>query len=532
MSKRKDLNRNKKNTKKRAVWWILGILFILILSFVGGYNIRNNRLYQALIKDESKVATIFYKQPYMLLWNKTLGFIRENKDSVVFASDNYKITIPSDKISKYYHMNLDLEKGNYQGFEEAIVYDFNLQNFSDLYAVSDISVKLPEELKQKDRIDVYGIENDELKIYKKALAVDEEGFISFPIGDYQSYALVYVPLENIEFTSNEITLKNKESISLEMRTIPENATLDKIEFEYDTEALVISSDGVLTAKKAGEFIVKIKNMTEAQEIKVVVLPALENIKVDKNNIVLKQGNTSTISVRIEPVDAVDQEIKFESLDENIATVDDNGMITAKNVGNCEIKISAVANEEIYTLVQVTVEERAEETTENGVTELTYIKGVLIANKQYALPSTYNPGVDPTALAAYYQMKEAAGLEGFSLPIISGFRSYETQKGLYQRYVNNYGQAAADRFSAMPGKSEHQTGLAFDLGWVDDSYGTTAEGKWLAENCYKYGFIIRYPEGKEEITGYMYEPWHVRYLGNPLATDVYNSGLCLEEYLGI
>ena len=141
-------------------------------------------------------------------------------------------------------------------------------------------------------------------------------------------------------------------------------------------------------------------------------------------------------------------------------------------------------------------------------------------------------MDQTALNAYYEMKSEANKLGFSLEIMSGFRSYTTQEGLYNRYVNTYGQAEADTFSAKPGHSEHQTGLAFDLGWVDDAYADTDEGKWLAQNCYKYGFIIRYQKGKEDITGYKYEPWHVRYLGNPLATDVYNSGLCLEEYLGI
>jgi len=201
----------------------------------------------------------------------------------------------------------------------------------------------------------------------------------------------------------------------------------------------------------------------------------------------------------------------------------------------EIIIYTNSEPKISTSVKIEVLEKKTVVSSNipdSPKEVTYIKGVLIANKKYALPSNYNPGLDQTALNAYYVMRDAALQEGFDIKILSSFRSYETQKGLYQRYVNTYGQAAADRFSAQPGKSEHQTGLAFDLGWIDDTYGETAEGKWLASNCYKYGFIIRYPQDKEEITGYMYEPWHVRYLGNPLATEVYNSGLCLEEYLGI
>ena len=92
--------------------------------------------------------------------------------------------------------------------------------------------------------------------------------------------------------------------------------------------------------------------------------------------------------------------------------------------------------------------------------------------------------------------------------------------------------AADTYSARAGHSEHQTGLAFDVGKIDDNYGNTKEGVWLKNNAHIYGFIIRYPKGKEHITGYKYEPWHIRYLGVDIATKVYNKGVTLEEYLGI
>ncbi len=164
--------------------------------------------------------------------------------------------------------------------------------------------------------------------------------------------------------------------------------------------------------------------------------------------------------------------------------------------------------------------------------LTYIKGILVVNKTYSIPSTYNPGVDSTAQAALNKMTAAASQQGISLFVVSGFRSYSTQQGLYNNYAAKDGQAAADRYSARPGHSEHQTGLAFDLNSLSQSFEYTAEGKWLAENCYKYGFIIRFPKGKESSTGYMYEPWHVRYLGYATAKAVHDSGKTLEEYLGI
>ena len=129
--------------------------------------------------------------------------------------------------------------------------------------------------------------------------------------------------------------------------------------------------------------------------------------------------------------------------------------------------------------------------------------------------------------------------GFDFVAFSGFRSYEYQTTLYNNYVNRDGKEAADRYSARPGHSEHQTGLAFDIGeksqqdlWLTADFGETPAGKWLADNAHNYGFILRYPEGKEDVTGFMYESWHFRYLGVENATEVKNTGLTLEEYLGI
>ena len=130
------------------------------------------------------------------------------------------------------------------------------------------------------------------------------------------------------------------------------------------------------------------------------------------------------------------------------------------------------------------------------------------------------------------MCAAAYEDGVSLWPISTYRSYDYQEGLYNRYVERDGQEEADRYSARPGHSEHQTGLAIDLNSLDYSFADTAEGRWIAAHCHEYGFILRYPQNKEAETGYRYEPWHVRYLGVGTATAVAQSGLCLEEYLGI
>ena len=170
------------------------------------------------------------------------------------------------------------------------------------------------------------------------------------------------------------------------------------------------------------------------------------------------------------------------------------------------------------------------TVKNGIT---YVNGILIANKSYSLPSSYDPGaILPEAMSAFNTLKADGARNGLSYWITSGYRSYTYQKTLYNNYAARDGYAKADTYSARPGHSEHQTGLGIDINVAGDSFGYTPESKWLAANCWRYGFIIRYPKGKQDITGYKYEPWHVRYLGKSLAKEVFDSGLTLEEFLCI
>jgi D-alanyl-D-alanine carboxypeptidase len=164
--------------------------------------------------------------------------------------------------------------------------------------------------------------------------------------------------------------------------------------------------------------------------------------------------------------------------------------------------------------------------------LTYIQGVLIANKSYSLPSDFNPGLDSTCENQFYKLQNAASQQGLNIWFSSGFRSYDYQAQIYNNYVARDGQAAADTYSARPGYSEHQTGLAIDVNQIDDSFIGTPEAVWLENHCHEYGFILRYPQGKQNITGYKYESWHIRYVGTDMSYAIHNSGLTLEEYFGI
>lgn len=141
--------------------------------------------------------------------------------------------------------------------------------------------------------------------------------------------------------------------------------------------------------------------------------------------------------------------------------------------------------------------------------------------------------------ALEEMVSAAQAENINLMLVSGYRSYQVQVSVYNGWVQKYGQAGADKISARPGTSEHQTGLASDLGAasrlceLEACFGNLPEGKWLSANSHKYGFIVRYPEGKDDITGYSYEPWHMRYVGRDLATEMHNQNIqTLEEFFEI
>ena len=182
-------------------------------------------------------------------------------------------------------------------------------------------------------------------------------------------------------------------------------------------------------------------------------------------------------------------------------------------------------------------EYTEYTLEKAQNDLT-----ILVNKYHKLPDNYEPD-DLVALSYnsnYYLREEAAEafesltkagvLDGVIFYPFSPYRSYETQEVLYNRYVQRDGVKAADTYSARPGFSEHQLGLAVDVRSSSLPDNLTPEHyKWMLDNSYKYGFIVRYPKGKQHITQFIEEPWHLRYLGVELATKVHNSGLTYDEY---
>lgn len=180
--------------------------------------------------------------------------------------------------------------------------------------------------------------------------------------------------------------------------------------------------------------------------------------------------------------------------------------------------------------------------------------LILVNKQNRAPAVpvtlVKPDVTPTresvaeniymrpeAASALEALFEGAAEAGLTLYATSGYRSYSTQKAVFDRKAAERGEQAANRSVAKPGYSEHQTGLAMDIEGettlgtsLTEAFGESPEGIWVAEHCHEYGFIIRYPKDKTNITGYTYEPWHIRYVGVEAAMEITELGVTFEEYI--
>lgn len=164
----------------------------------------------------------------------------------------------------------------------------------------------------------------------------------------------------------------------------------------------------------------------------------------------------------------------------------------------------------------------------------YVDGIIVVNKTFGLPENYGSDLEAPAIEAMRKMFAAASSEGLYLDTVTEYRSYNEQADLFE-YWSVVAREGEDTMSTVkPGHSEHQTGLAIDVNSTSTSFADSAEGVWLASNCQKYGFIMRYPKDKVEVTGCAWEPWHVRYVGTELAEKLYNGGnwITLEEYFGL
>ena len=336
----------------------------------------------------------------------------------------------------------------------------------------------------------------------------------------------------------------------------------------DPRVATVSDEGWVYAVSEGSCVVTVyskSNPAVSASINVTVTDPskVAEIKLSKYEMNLLIGTHDISYVTMLPRTATNIDEVWTSSNPAIASVDNWGNVYALSEGTCTVSVISKANPAVKADIKVTVRSKPvippPATTTSATTSTTttttttatapvptvttrliqningatFVDGILIVNKTYELPADYPTGaLNPNALAQFNNLTEDAAKLGPSIKCSSGYRSYKDQERIYNNYVAIDGIVKADTYSARPGHSEHQSGLAIDVNSIDYTFLNTPECDWLAKNAHKYGFIIRYPLGKEAYTGYSYEPWHIRYLGVDTATAVYNSGLSLEEYLGI
>lgn len=381
-------------------------------------------------------------------------------------------------------------------------------------------------------------------------------------------------IESLDVSLAALSLDGGEEQKVEAKVAPVDAKNVKLSWKSaDNEVASVDNNGTIKGVNSGETTVTVTDSVTglSKDIAVTVngLELPESMKFEKESVTLEKGEVYNSVLRFTPEDITYTGAIYYTSDATIASVTNEGVITAKSAGSCTIEAYYENDYRLVATMEVTVIDSyviTDQTTvpETSATEpvpdtetdppasskpaptpeytgshkkevidgITYFDGVMIANKTYTLPRSYNPGVQPEAMDAFYDMQAAAASEGISLWILSNYRSYDDQEVIYNRYVAQDGRDAADTYSSRPGHSDHQTGYTFDLNSLEQDFQYDPAGQWLEKNCYKYGFIIRYPKGKDSSTGYMYEPWHVRYIGVDLATKVTESGLSLEEYFGI
>lgn len=497
---------------KKIIFFVLFILIVLgFLVCFAVLKIRDYRINNMIMQNiDSENITVFCSGNNITLNNKTYSKLKEKGNNIIFVNDNGSFKLQNDAIDKKIKNNIQLKYT-----ENTITVDINNK-------LTDVSLNVKDKINNNGYLSEFS--NDDF--LANDLKIDENGYVKLTTNGSSKYYLRYIVPESLNIS--DIEIPNNTTFKIELGIDEKDYTYGSVVLDCDNNEN-IEIDGLnIKAKEAGEYVLNVTSAKFSKSIKVNVIEYVNAIETDISDINLKVGDSIKINAIALPDNANNKELEFKSGDESIVSVDNEGNVKALNQGESKIIITAKDDGKFSVEIPVKISIVREEKT-NGIT---YVNGIMLVNKTHSIPSTYDPGLNDEAYRAFLKLQQGAKEAGYSINIISGYRSYETQTRLYNNYVKVYGQAEADTFSARPGTSEHQTGLAMDVGWIDEAYGDTPSGKWLAANCYKYGFIIRYPKGKESITGYVYEPWHIRYLGEENAKKVYESGLTLEEYLGV
>jgi len=272
-----------------------------------------------------------------------------------------------------------------------------------------------------------------------------------------------------------------------------------------------------------------KKITFAVAILVVLLSSFAGIKVFSKE---KNNNEVNIKEKLKILGNVDKQIDYfnkNKINRYISYKDKNPKLSNYDI---VLRVNIGLDNDFYTNITPSINTDSILTLVN---KYNYLESTYVPKNLETINSTYSASgkklVNVARISFEYLSKKAKD-EGFNIRAVSAYRSYDYQSNLYNNYVKKDGVSNADKYSARAGFSEHQTGLAVDIDNITSSFNDfekTKEFLWMMENAYKYGFILRYPKGKEDITGYIYEPWHYRYVGIEAATIISKNNITYEEY---
>lgn len=393
VKKRKHGYKKEKNINANICIIGLIILFLGIVFFAYQYYQEWN-LNQEIIKNtKQKIELTQVKK--MNLWDNTIENIKDNNKYIEIKYNNYKVKLDSEKLEKHNKMDIQIQnvKSKYPEWENQDILEIDVSNVTPYYILEQIELDNHQYLKGLNKVDIYGIKTEDKKIeYIETKEIQEDNTTLILRQEYEKYILVYVPIKEIKVEKEEIEIFKNEMYQMHIEIEPKNATNKEIHIE-DLEKgsiIEIQENGVIQAKEIGnrEFEMEAEEGKVKKKITVIVKPKVEGIQ---EAVIQKKTDTFINSVQIHTAD--------EPV--NPAVLDN------------------------------------------------YINGVLVVNKIYSLPSNYDPGTNPEAIQAFYDMRAKAREEGISLKIVSGYRSYQTQQSIYQRNVKLHGEEVANTFSAKP-----------------------------------------------------------------------------------
>ena len=459
-----------KNNKKRVIIYIVFLLVILFLTFILVNVIK--RYYfdwnfnKCIINEKSQVVRIQNVKSFNL-WNKTIENLQDNKKNIDLDYENYAIKLDTNKLKNKNELITDVsvKKTTTEHWKDKESVEIDLSELKEINIIDQIRIDVQELLSNYKRVDVYGINlNTGKSEYIETKEIEEDEITIIASNQYKRYLLVYIPIEKIEIESDEIVILKNETYPLKISVFPKEATYKNIHIEEgENDIIKINQDCTIQAISPGNQDIEIQaeDGKITKKIKIIVKEIAEGIEVEESNISINEGESKKIKAKIIPDSVENKKLIYLSENPEIATVNEEGIVNAIKEGKTQISIKTEAEPVQERKIDVDIKKKqieensmvsvvtSQDNNQSSLIANNYINGVLLVNKQYRLPSNYNPGINKEALNAFEKMKNEASKSGISLKIVSGYRSYKTQQAIYNKNVDLYGDEIANSFSAKP-----------------------------------------------------------------------------------